>query len=442
MTHIHIISKANPGPKVDPVLRCVVCRKSTRNKPYKKCSQSHLDGGRICLSCFEKVPDKKNLNCHLWASNSCGTCSWCSKVAYPTYTCCICSKPTCTSCLTRSTFDLLVNKGHNYPVCIKCLPSDAIGSQSDINSDSYCLICLDHHSTGINGSLFCPYDGSATPPLVKTLRGTRLPTITPSPSVQRLCPSVTSLQRRERLALENLENVSSRSGSYCPSGPVGSENFFQFKAGSKIGSSTSIALSTGPVIHDSYNCNPPVTPPPASYISTNSRRYIPSDNGVEKFQKKPSTRSVDKKHALTIPVPKGDVNQKFKSIEGTASNLQLFNFMASISTQLKSMSDEVCSLKKSHSSDTSPDSGISGDTQTCKGIQWSLKDQQFAKKTIPLSQAEVIAEQQAMISDLTKSLSSLVGSLDKKFGSASPKPNSSDTNKKVGKKQNKKNSKK
>ena len=447
MTHIHIISKPNPGPKVEPKFRCVCCRKSTRNKPFKKCSKSASEGGRICLSCFEKLPDKKILDCHIWASSSDETCSWCSKVSSPIYKCCICLTPTCTSCLTRSTLELLVNKGHQYPVCIKCLPSDALGVHNNVSSNSFCLICLDHHSSGTNGSFFCPYDGTSTPPLVRTLRGAKLPVISPNPSLLSIDPSIISNPTRDRVRLLNLEQETSRSGSYCPSGPVGSEDLFIFKknSGERM-SSTSVAVSSGSINH---NVNRSSKPPVINVRRTinPSRSSVVEYPAVEKsFQgSKSCNQPIVSKSVLKIPSATAGLNEKFKAIDGTASNLQVMNFMASISSQLKSMSDEVCSLKNSHKVNYSLDASISDDTPTCKGTQWSLKDQQFAKKTIPLSQSEVIAQQQAMISDLTKSMSSLVGSFEKKVNSnTSPVTDGSKakSDKKSGNKKNKPNSKK
>lgn len=404
---------------MDAIFRCVRCRKSTKNKQFKKCNQSALDGGRICIDCFAEIPNKNILNCHLWASStSNSTCSWCSKSADISYECCICGKPSCSSCLTRTSLDLLINKGFQFPICVRCLPSDSLG-QASPTSNSWCLVCLDHHTVGLGGSLICPYDGSVTPPLVRTLKGTQLPKVTPSPSLMSITPSV--LPNNEArpphggLSLANLESISSRSGEFCPSGPCGSEDFFNFRSCSKSQKLPHISVATD---------------------TNDNGNNFPSDK--IKTRSSSSGAATLKNVVLNVPSPDSDSNDKFKAIEGTASNIQLINFMASISTQMKSMSEEVNSLKKTFNNSESIDTSISGDTSTCKGIQWSLKDQQFAKKSIPLSQSETIAQQQAMISEILKSLSSVVVSLDK--NSKSKTPPTSESNK-FPKKNGKKNTK-
>ena len=388
--HIHIISRPNRGPRVEPHLRCVKCSKSTRNKDYIKCKQSTAQGGRLCLPCWEKS-DKSTQDCHEWVKAfSNFSCFLCNKHCDQIGECCICDQLMCISCTTRCSLDLFHRTGGYYLCCISCFRDDSIGKSPSSCSRNWCFNCMSHHDIDPSVDLICPLDGTITPKLIRVLRGHEAPPkITPSPSV---------LSLRKNISRNQIP----------------------------ISKGTSKSCSVTSLGHRSL----PARVPSGNYIN-----LLPKSPSIESSQHSLITPTGQEKVAIksdALKIPKDNSSReiKFHAIEGAASNLQTINFMASMSKQMADISKELKALKNNCFTDNGTQLSI--DTSTCKGIQCSDKDIKYANDTVPLSTNELLSsikkENQIMLTKLNKNVATMASELSKL--TISQRQDDSKTNKK------------
>ena len=126
--HLHATAPRKRGRPVQAYLRCVVCSKSTRSRPFVQCSMSSSPGGRICTDCHERVEGDglSERNCHDWVKSAetpaLKECEMCTRNTDQLVSCAICDSAICEACCNRTTLERFYATGAYEAICNACVP--------------------------------------------------------------------------------------------------------------------------------------------------------------------------------------------------------------------------------------------------------------------------------------------------------------------------------
>ena len=183
--HLHATAPRGRGRPVQAYLRCVVCCKSTRSRPFIQCSEANSPGGRICSDCFESQADDQSVrNCHVWVRKAntpaMQSCEMCTRNTDQLVSCAVCDGAICEACCNSTTLDRFYATGAYEAICNACVPPDACADPDGLTAKkigdricTFCLVCQDYHTDTNDDYIQCDIDLHELSPLARLCIETR-----------------------------------------------------------------------------------------------------------------------------------------------------------------------------------------------------------------------------------------------------------------------------